>query len=606
MSERSGPDDGANAPDDRSELPAAVSGHAQDDVFAVPCFDSIARMVTSALRVPLVALMLADGSTFCFAPGERKAPSVSPALQRFLRSAMSRGEVRVELDIGADGERRVSTSTAPVRFFASMPVFTLSGRHVGALCVLDHAPRDALNESDIDALKDAAVLTGSGLVLRSYIGQVDPVTRLPHRNAFFEDLRARVSDGAQSIALVVVEVAPVARFNAFIRAMGYFHADALMRLVAGRLHEWMRNDMRLYQVGVTRFAVLLTGSDALHDPEAFDRLVASLRQPVDCEGIPLSTQPGVGLLEMPAAEVRTGDALRLVMSAAHAAQHSASGWALYDRAHDDRHRQEFFLVTELSAALNDPDSVAAAELALHYQPRIDLRSGRCVAVEALARWHHPSLGDVPPGHFVPLAEQAGLMRALTDWALVKGLGQLAQWRRDGLDVKLSVNVSSTDFETDLVPRLQEFAQRFEVPLDQVELEFTENTFMQHSAAMQLRLEQLRALGVGIAIDDFGTGYSNLTYMRKLPASTLKIDQSFVSAIGESPDDATIVRSIAGMAQKLGFRVVVEGVETSEVYRAVQDMGCDEVQGYFIARPMPAARLAPWLADHEARRLHGAS
>ncbi len=575
------------------------------EALAVPGFDSIARIVTHALQVPLAALVLADGSTFCFTPSAPDAPAVSQVLQRFLQAAVARSTPHVELDTGPGDAPASHAATLPVRFFASMPVFTLTAQHVGALCVIDHAPRQALAESELEALEDAAMLAGAGVVLRSYLGRTDPVTHLPHRSSFSEDLHARVANGAKSIALVAIEVAPVARFNAFIRAMGHAYADVLVRLVAERVQDWMRDDMRLYQVGITRFAVLLAGPDALHAASELDRLVSSLRQPFDCEGIPLSVQPGVGLLEMPAADLKSGDALRLVMSASHAAQQSVRGWARYEREQDDLHRQEFFLVTELSAALNDPHSSTAAELELHYQPRVDLRSGRCVAVEALARWHHPTLGDVSPGRFVPLAEQAGLMRALTDWVLVEGLGQLAQWRRDGLGIQLSVNVSSTDFEADLVARLQQFAQRYALPLDQVELEFTENTFMQHSAATGQRLAELRELGVGIAIDDFGTGYSNLAYMRKLPASTLKIDQSFVSGLGDSPDDATIVRSIASMAHKLGFRVVVEGVETEQVYRAVKDMECDEMQGYFVARPMPAAELVPWLAEYAAHGLQGA-
>jgi predicted signal transduction protein with EAL and GGDEF domain len=600
----------ADAPYDALSPPggdAAASPQALDDAYLVPGFDAVAHMLCAALNVPLVALVLVEDGTFFFAPGNSKMPAVSGQLQEFLRSAVARDTSTVELDVHEHTGNEADGTSMPLRFFASVPVHTLTHRHVAALCVIDFDPRAPLSEADKAIFADAATLVGTAVVLRSYLGRVDPVTRLPHRNAFFEDLRGRVEAGAQSLAILAIDVVPPARFNAFIRAMGHQYADALIRLVAKRIQQWMTPEMRLYQVGVTRFALLLPDSLTSVAPASLDRLVASLREPFDCQGIPLSIQPGIGLLEMPASKVSTGDALRLVMSASYSAQRNVLGWSRYEQAQDELHQQEFFLLTELSEALNNPASVAASELDLHYQPRIDLHSGRCLKVEALMRWHHPSLGWVSPARFVPLAEQAGLMRCLTDWVIQRGLQQLATWLHAGLDIHLSINVSSTDFEADLVPRLLLAADEFHVPLQHIELEFTEDTFMHNNEAVQLRLAQLSELGVSIAIDDFGTGYSNLAYMRKLPANILKIDQSFVASIDESADDAMIVRSIADMARSLGFRVVVEGVETASIYRAIKDMGCDEMQGYFIARPMPGHDVAPWLARFEAEGLgEGAS
>lgn len=607
MSEDVGVDAGgsAGAPFDApifSGRSAELSPDTPHDAYLVPGFDAVARMLCAGLHVPLVALVLVEGGTFFFSPDSSTVPAVSGQLQGFLRNAIARDASRVELDVHEDSSAEAEAASRPLRFFATVPVYTLIHRHVAALCVIDFYPRASLSEADRTMLADAAVLAGSAVVLRSYIRRVDPVTLLPHRNAFFEDLRASVAAGAGSLAIVAIEVALVARFNAFIRAMGHHYADTLIRLVAMRVQQWMAPGMRLYQVGATRFALLLPDMRAFDDAASFDRMVASLREPFDCQGIPLTIQPGVGLLEMPASRLATGDALRLVMSASHTAQQSVLGWSHYEQAQDERHQEEFFLLTELSEALNNPASGAADELDLYYQPRVDMHSGRCVAVEALVRWHHPSRGWVPPARFVPLVEQAGLMRCLTDWVLQRGLQQLASWLNQGLDIHLSINVSSTDFEADLVPRLLRAAEHFIVPLDHIELEFTEDTFMLNNEAVLQRLEQLSKLGVSIAIDDFGTGYSNLAYMRKLPAGTLKIDQSFVASIDQSASDEMIVRSIAGMAHSLGFRVVVEGVETASIYRKIRDMSCDEMQGYFIARPMPSADVAPWLARFEAEGL----
>ncbi|WP_458070856.1 EAL domain-containing protein [Rhodanobacter sp. BL-MT-08] len=347
---------------------------------------------------------------------------------------------------------------------------------------------------------------------------------------------------------------------------------------------------------------MLSDTRAFKDEDAFDRLVARLREPFDCQGIPLSIQPGVGLLEMLESKLATGDALRLVISASYSAHRSVRGWSHYEQAKDELHQQDFFLITELSEALNNPSSGVASELGLYYQPRVDLHSGRCVAVEALMRWRHPTLCWVSPSRFVPLVKQAGLMRCLTNWVLGRGFQQLALRLQEALNIHLSINISSTDFDADLVPRLLQAAKQFNVPLNNVELEFTENTFVHNNDAVKQRLAQLSHFGVRVALDDFGTVYSNLAYMRELPASTLKIDQSFVTSLDQNLEDEVIVGCIAKMATSLGFRVVVEGVETASIYQKVIDIGCDEVQGYFIARPMPSGELAPWLAQFETERL----
>ena len=577
---------------------SATSTEVPHEAYLVPGFDAVARMLCTTLQVPLVALVLIEGGTFFFAPDSATIPAVSGQLQAFLRSAIAGDSSHTELNVREHDGVETNVAYAPLRFFASVPVHALTHRHVAALCVIDFYPRASMSETDKAMLADAASLAGAAVVLRSYVRRVNPVTQLPHRYAFFEDLRIRVEAGASSLAIVAIDVAPVARFNAFLRAMGHQYADALIRLVAMRIQQWMCPTMRLYQVSVARFALLLPDTRAFADSASFDRLVEELRKPFDCQGIPLTIQPGVGLLDMPASKLTTGDPLRLVMSASYAAQRSVRGWSHYEQSQDELHQQEFFLLTELSAALNNPASGDVNELDLHYQPRVDLHSGRCVGVEALARWRHPLLGWISPAVFVPLVEKAGLMRSLTDWVLQHGLTQLASWLSEGLDIRLSINVSSTDFEADLVPRLLLAAEQSDVPLDRIELEFTEDTFMHNSEAVRQRLAQLSELGVSIAIDDFGTGYSNLAYMRELPASTLKIDQSFVASIDRSADDEMIVRCIAGMARALGFRVVVEGVETASIYRTVRDMGCDEMQGYFIARPMPSGEFTTWLTRFE--------
>ncbi|WP_232821142.1 GGDEF and EAL domain-containing protein [Dyella sp. C11] len=578
------------------DLPSAHT--ATPESFAVPGFDAVVRLVTHSLGVPVVSLVLNSGAAYWFADGNELPAHGPRALHPLLLQAARSLAPHVVLDAFDDERLRgtavpLAAGPGPMRFFASEPVCTLTGQHIGALCVMGPLPRESLGESEQTALRDAASLIGAGVVLRSYLGRTDPTTQLPHRYAFFDDLRTHLHEGVPHAWVIAIDVAPVQRFNAFVRAMGHVYADELMRTVAARVTQQMPAHTRLYQVGATRFAAVLPDHHMLDDTSWLDDLVARLRWPFDCLGIPLTIQPGVGLLKINADELRGGDPLRLVMNASHAAQQSPRGWAVYNRMQDEQQRQEFLLVTELAAALNE-----GAELDLHYQPRVDLDSGRCIALEALARWHHPTLGSIPPAHFVALAERAGLMHSFTQWVMERGVSQLAVWRHAGYDIKLSLNVSSTDLGADLVGRLRSVAEQHKVGLDALELEFTESTLMEHSAVTRRHLTAIRDLGAGIAIDDFGTGYSNLAALRQMPATSLKIDQSFVRGMGSSPHDEAIVRSVAELARNMGFRVVVEGVETSNIYESVLAMACDEAQGFHIARPLPSSDVPAWLAGHQ--------
>lgn len=571
---------------------------AADGRHALPGFDAVARLAATTLGTPLVTLLLTDGSAFWYTPpGNHDPIRLDGALLAACRQAARRGVAEVVHDARDDARflpADADPAHAVIGFFACEPVFALNGQLLGALFAVDRRPHAPLQAGERSALRDAASLAGAGAALRHYLDRTDPATGLPHRNAFFADLHASLPGADDSAWLLAVEVAPVARFHAFVRAMGHAYADALMHAVAARVQAWTTPEMRLYQVGTARLALLPEHPRDELPPARLDELVARLRQPIDCLGVPLTLQPGVGLLQVEARELRGGDPLRRVMSAAHAALDSVRGWAVYDRTLDERQRQEFFLVTELAAAL-----VERAELELHYQPRVQLASGRCVALEALARWRHPTLGAVPPGVFVPLAEQAGLIRSLTDWVFDHGLAQLAAWLRDGLDVKLSLNVSSADLDATLETRLDAAARRHAVPLARLELEFTESTAMLHNDATRRHLAALREAGVGIAIDDFGIGYSNLDALRRMPASCVKIDKSLVCGLDASRHDAAVVRSMVALAHELGFRVVMEGVETARVLEAVRDMACDEVQGFHIAHPLPAADVAGWLHRHAA-------
>ena len=249
------------------------------------------------------------------------------------------------------------------------------------------------------------------------------------------------------------------------------------------------------------------------------------------------------------------------------------------------------MLAALPAALAVPD-----QLSLVYQPRIDIKSGACVIAEALLRWKHPTLGDISPGEFIPLVEQTDFARPVTDWVLDAALSQLAAWKKQGLEMRVSVNVFASNLEEeDFVARLGDALSRHQVEPEMLELEFTEGALIRRRVRVLQHLEAIRALGVASAIDDFGTGYSSFSYLQNIPAQIIKIDRTFMRAIDSEDRDRTPVKAMIAMAHQLDYRVVAEGVETQDVYDFLAAAGCDEAQGYLIARPLPAGSFRKWIA-----------
>jgi len=232
-----------------------------------------------------------------------------------------------------------------------------------------------------------------------------------------------------------------------------------------------------------------------------------------------------------------------------------------------------------------------------FQPRIDFASGRCCAVEALLRWTHPTLGPIGPDEFVPLAEKTDLIRLLSVWVVEAAIQQTRQWRDAGYDFKVAINVSPCDLEGPaFTDRLIQALIRHGVEATTLEIEFTEGALIKNPAECRNQLTRLRALGVEISIDDFGTGYSNWTYLRELPATSVKLDRSLIKDIQNEERDRRLVITLIDLAQRLGYKVVAEGIENQANFDAVKSWGCDEGQGYFIAMPMPAEELVTWIQN----------
>jgi EAL domain-containing protein (putative c-di-GMP-specific phosphodiesterase class I) len=282
--------------------------------------------------------------------------------------------------------------------------------------------------------------------------------------------------------------------------------------------------------------------------------------------------------------------LRRADVAMYSAKGRRIGSAVYEPRLDRYSPERLAVAGELRHA------IARGELSLHYQPQVEPRTGRVDAVEALVRWNHPERGLIGPTEFVPLAERTGLIRPLTLWVLEAAIRECSAWRRAGVDLHVSVNLSTANLvDTELPNAIEGLLRQWAVPPEYLRLEITESTAMADPVRTRAVLARLNALGTPLAIDDFGTGYSSLAYLRSLPVRELKIDRSFVSRMTSTSNDAAIVVATIDLAHTLGLRVVAEGVEDLATLQALMRRGCDLVQGYFVARPLAVAELRQWLA-----------
>jgi len=440
------------------------------------------------------------------------------------------------------------------------------------------------------ALHGALVVDNAALRARErYQATHDALTGLANRSSFREHLEVAVARARREGGRVAVLLADLDRFKDVNDTLGHHRGDALLEVVGSRLRTAVRDADVAARLGGDEFAVLCTTSASPEGALAVAQRVAEvLRGPVVLDGLPLEVDASVGVALFPDHGTDAESLLKHADVAMYAAKRARGGAALYAAGTDGNSADRLVLVAELRRAL------AEGELVLYYQPKVDLGDGAVVGVEALVRWRHPRLGLLLPGDFLPAAEAAGLMGELGTYVLREALAQAARWRRDGLDVPVAVNVAARELADPRFPeRVHELLGAAGVEASRLVLELTESAVMADRAQGCAALARLRALGVRVSLDDFGTGYSSLSYLESLPLDEVKIDRSFLAASLAGPR-AHVVRSIVELGHHLGLEVVAEGVEAPEGPARLARLGCDMVQGFACAAPMPPAELERWL------------
>ncbi|AHG39463.1 histidine kinase [Pseudomonas syringae CC1557] len=485
------------------------------------------------------------------------------------------------------------TGHPDIRYYAGAPLITDDGLALGSLCVIDTQPREPMTEHQMQMLKGFASLVMKRIVSLRLSCFIDQPTGLYNRSRLQEDIQQALASGID-YQLVAVDMITSTFLNDIVKALGYSFSQDMVTEIKARLESLLPQGCSLYKVSPTRFGFLLPG-DRVPD-HLFRTLLRDFETPVECRGIPVLMQVGLGIVTLNRDPNGKQDWMRMAISAADDARDRDLGWAMYEPHFDAAQQRAFKLLSSLTTAVHAHD-----QLRLVYQPRIDLESGLCTSVEALLRWNHPTLGPIGPAEFVPLAEKTALMRPLSLWVLKSAIEQAARWQQQGFDFRIAINVSPEDLTgpafTDRMIRL---LGQHKIDPTRFELEFTEGALMHNPAEVRHQLERMRQMGMDVAIDDFGTGYSNWNYLRQLPATTVKLDQSLIRNLASDKTDQRLVKALIGLAKKLGYCVVAEGIETEEIRRLVKQWGCDEGQGYLIAKPMEANALVDWLGP--TRRL----
>jgi EAL domain-containing protein (putative c-di-GMP-specific phosphodiesterase class I)/GGDEF domain-containing protein len=564
------------------------------DTPASESFDRITRMASQIFGLPVAAVSLTDqdrqwfksrvGVDHCSIP-RAGAPcaEVAESTQALVIEDFLEDPSYAESPLGRAG----------TRFYAGVPLVTNDGYGLGALCVLGTEPRKA-SSAELAALTDLAAMVMAQIELQHAFGRIDPVSGMPTRNQFREDLMdlARDHAGKQYLA-VVVDLAREDQISRITRAMGAARVDQMVHEAAQALRAALGPDRYAYQVGTAQFA-FISPSDVEQSGyiELLRTSFASMRV---SSSVRFVTNVTIGVRSFVAGAVSVDDVIRGATSAAQDARDTDGSIALYSPARDTAHRRQYGLLQDFGAALEAGD-----QLRLVYQPRINLSTGACVGAEALLRWHHPILGDVSPAEFIPIIEQTSLARPTTQWVLDMAMDQLAAWQRGGLAIMLSVNISAANLgETDLSERITTGLTRRELLCSSLEIELTESAIMDQPDQALGMLQAFRDAGVCLAIDDFGTGHSSLAYLQRLPAQIVKIDQAFIRDLTEATgSDFVLVETMIGLAHRLGYRVVAEGIETAEAAVILEELGCEEAQGFWFARPMEADRFVAWLSERQ--------
>jgi diguanylate cyclase (GGDEF)-like protein len=523
-----------------------------------------------------------------------KLAADSPGWRTLEREA---GPHLVEVAGPADLRPQGLVQTLGVQSFVAIPLLS-DGRPMGMVVCGDASrPRvwsaRAAELAKQFALKGALIVDAARLraAERAQLAAVthqafhDRLTGLPNRALLLDRTQQALELGARNETAVAMLLIDLDDFKQVNDTLGHHYGDVLLQQVAARLRTMLRASDSIGRLGGDEFAILVTGDAGVEQALSIAAKVeAQLSVPVDLDGISVQVVPSIGIALFPE---HGADALALLRSAdtaMYTAKRSGSGPTVYDSSQYRSTLDKLTIFTELRQA------IAGGELRLHYQPKLDLRTNTITGVEALIRWQHPLRGLTGPDQFLSVAESTGLIDPLTEWVLSAAVAQWQTWSQTDVKLDLAVNVSARNLlNRGFFDQLRQLVDDSGIGPHLI-LEITETAVMLEPERAADRLADVRKLGVRVSMDDFGAGYSSLTQLRQLPLDELKIDRLLVRDVATNELDVAVMETIVGLGHRLRLNVVAEGIEDAATLAVVRRLGCDEAQGYHIARPMPPESL----------------
>jgi len=424
------------------------------------------------------------------------------------------------------------------------------------------------------------------------LAHYDVLTSLPNRVLFYDRLKQALAQAKRNHWITGVMFIDLDRFKNVNDTLGHTTGDKLLQQVSGRLTRAVRTGDTVGRLGGDEFAVVLSNLSSTQDASLVaQKIMAAFNEPFQLDGSEIYITVSIGVTLYPTDSTDQDTLIRNADAAMYRAKDvGRNGYQFYTPEMNARSLEMLSLESSLRRALE------RNEFLFHYQPKASIATGETTGLEALLRWRHPERGLVSPAEFMPIMEETGLIVQAGAWILNTVCSQIAEWQRAGVKpLPIAVNLSARQFlARDLGAGIKRVLERYRIDPALIEFEITESSLMVNTEEASRTLEYLKSLGVGLAIDDFGTGYSSFGYLKRFPLDALKIDRSFVRDITTDADDATITRAVISMAHSLGLKIVAEGVETEAQLAFLAEYGCDQIQGYYLARPMPAEECGAWL------------
>jgi len=422
----------------------------------------------------------------------------------------------------------------------------------------------------------------------------DSLTDLPNRVLLLDRLNQAILTNRRNDTKLALFMIDLDRFKEINDTLGHHYGDIILQQVANRMREVLHQSNTVARLGGDEFAILLPAIEDTKEPANIaTAIIHAIDQPFLLEEQAFHVGASIGVALFPEHGTDTSTLMRHADIAMYVAKKNNGDYTFYDSSLDQHSRDRLALTTELRHAIEHN------QLRLHYQPKIDFKTGNVAEVEALVRWEHPRFGLMTPDHFIPLSEHTGLIRPLTLWVIREALDTCHQWHAMGHKLKVAVNLSTHNLhDPQLTKHIQQACQECGIDTSYLVLEITESAVMSDPIGAMKILGELSDMRISLSIDDFGTGYSSLAYLKQLPMDEIKIDKSFVMDMINDKDDYVIVRATIDLAHNMGRKVIAEGVESPEIWEILDRMGCDMAQGNYISTPKTADDFAQWLQDSQ--------